>query len=62
MANKIQRCEICDAPTGRSTEDALVACDGDTGQSVTLCGECFDAAAAEHNRRAALAQESGNAS
>ena len=52
MKQKIQRCEICDQPTGRCEDDALTACDGDDGHTVILCEECFDAAASEHNRRA----------
>lgn len=48
---KIQRCEICDQPTGRCEGDSLVAMDGDDGHSMILCEDCFSAAVDAHNRR-----------
>lgn len=45
MAKKIQRCEVCDEPTGRCEDDALTATDEITGDQVILCESCYDAAA-----------------
>jgi hypothetical protein len=52
MEQKIQRCDLCDEPTGRCEEDALTAQDGEDGHTVVLCEECFDGAVADSDRRA----------
>lgn len=45
---EIQRCEICDEPTGRCDEDALRILKTN-GSRIAVCEECFDAETQEKN-------------
>ena len=38
---KIQRCELCDKPTGRSEDDSLYL-ETETGGQLIVCDSCHD--------------------
>lgn len=43
---KVQMCELCDEPTGRTTEDQLeVICE--KGPNLIVCEDCYDEAISE---------------
>lgn len=47
---EVQRCYLCDQPTGRTTEDELrLTCE--KGPDIVVCEECFDDAEREEPSR-----------
>lgn len=50
---KVQKCEVCEEPTGRCKDDALTGFDDDQCKTMVLCEYCYDQAVEEQRKREA---------